>query len=132
MLYCLKVLLSSAKLLNDFGWSTVFIERLHIQDFRVFQISEPFVSIFIKQGFKYRTRFFAVLGKIVSSLYVLCTFAPGQRLLTVGYMSDQIKRIEILTHFFCQGVQQYPFILEFVHNSLFPIGTCPLPQKIIK
>src|SRR5688572_15886694 len=132
MLYCLKVLLSSAKLLNDFGWSTVSIERLHLQDVRVLQISKPFVSVFIKQGFKYGTRFFTVLRKIVSSLYVLCTFAPGQRLLTIGHMSDQIKRIEILTHLFRQGVQQYPFILEFFHNSLFPIGTCPFPQKIIK
>ena len=91
------------------------------------------VCIFIKQGFKYLTCLCTILIEDVTLLHMLSTFTTCERFLSVCYVTNEIKVINVIhASVMFQRLQVNTTLSQQVGNLRFLLCFIPSADKIIK
>jgi len=71
------------------------IERRYLKNVGTLKVKNAIICIFVEQGFEHLLGFRAVFVKNIAFLHILSTLLTGQRLLTVGKVTDKIEVVDI-------------------------------------
>jgi len=123
---------SSPEAFKKFEGSAHGVERRNFKNAGIIETGDPFVLIFLEQGFEYGPGRLAVFCEDITLSDILRTIAPGKRRLVEGHIADEIEGIEILANLLCQWIKQQTFVLQLFNNGLFAIRCIPVFEKVIE